>query len=56
VTISDFAETVLWLIGPTVYLSKFWQIPRSSSQNSTTHRGKIVQLPRLTAAFRLCVN
>jgi len=43
-------------IGPTVFRGKFCQIPRASSQNSAAHRDKIVQILRLTAAFRLCVN
>jgi len=43
-------------VGPTVFRGKFGQIPRASSQNSVAHRGKIVQIPWLTAAFRLCIN
>jgi len=44
------------LVGLTVFHEKFCQIPRSSSQNSAAHCVKIVQFPRLTAAFHLCIN
>jgi len=46
-------------IGPTVFRSKFCQIPWASSQNSAANHEKIVQIPWLiavTAAFCLCVN
>jgi len=34
----------------------FGQIPRASPQNSAAHRGKIVQIPRLTTAICLWVS
>jgi len=40
-------------MGPTVICGKFCQIPQASSQNSAAHQGKIVQILRLTVAFRL---
>lgn len=45
----------LWL-GPTVFRGIFCQIPWATSQNSVSHRGKIVQIPRLTAALHSWVN
>jgi len=41
------------LVGPTVFRRKFCQIPRASSRNSATHRGNIVQIPRLATASHL---
>jgi len=39
-----------------VFHGIFFQILRASSQNSTVDRGKIVQIPRLIMAVRMCVN
>jgi len=36
-----------------VFSGKFCQILRTGSQNSTAHRGKIVQVRRVTMAIRL---
>jgi len=49
-------ELVYLLVGPTVFCGKFSQILRASMQNSTVYRDKIVQILRLTAAFRLWLN
>jgi len=43
-------------VGSTVYQCKFCQILRTSSQNSTAHSGKIVQILWLTAALHLCIS
>jgi len=42
-----------WVLGPTVFQRKFCHILRASSRNSTAHRGKIVQIPRLTTVSHL---
>jgi len=47
---------MILLVGPTVFRGEFCQIPWASLQNSAALHGKIVQIPWLTTAFRLCVN
>jgi len=43
-------------LGTTVLRRKFCQIPPASSQNSTSHHGKIIQIPRLPFGHKLSYN